>query len=107
MNERKIAIQAMRKIVHRQRHTSFEDALNETDKTLLVKIGLCEWHTGTDIDGSSVPYLMLSEAGMIAHEFALAEKKWKRKWEIAKDTIRAMGDNYREILARYREARNG
>jgi hypothetical protein len=31
MNERKVAIQAMRKIVHRPKHTAFDECLNEQE----------------------------------------------------------------------------
>lgn len=102
MKERKVAIQAMRKITYRDRSVLLEDAINDQDKAALVNLGLCEWHIGTDVDGEPSPYLMFTEAGIIAHEFAFSEKRWRRKWEIVSERASKVSGGYKELLARYR-----
>jgi hypothetical protein len=57
---------------------------------------------GTGIDGEPEPYLMLTESGMIAHEFALSEKRWKRKFELASNRATQMAAGYEEIVQHLR-----
>jgi hypothetical protein len=42
---------------------------------------------------------MLTDAGIVAHEFALSEKRWRRKWENAQKVI----DGYADMTANLRQ----